>query len=86
MTEFRDKMYSQAQVETIIGELVGKKPDLSLGSPPDVSKSNEARAVKQMPFLDPKEGDTLEIARTVVPMRMKTEENFSAGDHGGADH
>jgi hypothetical protein len=85
LTEFRDKMYSQAQVETIIGELVGEKPDLSLGSPPDVSKSNEARAVKQMPFLDPNDGDKLEMARTVVPMRMKTEENFSASEEEPID-
>jgi hypothetical protein len=85
LTEFRDKMYSQAQFETIIGELVGEKPDLSLGSPPDVSKSNEARAVKQMPFLDPKEGDKLEMARTVGPMRMKTEENFSASEEEPID-
>ena len=80
LTEFKNKMYSQGQFETIIEELVGLRPDLSLGSPPDVSKSNESRAAKQMPFLDPNDTNPLEMARGLVKS-----EDFSAGEEETID-
>ena len=80
LTEFTDVLYSQAQFETIIEELTGERPDMSVGSKPDVSKSNETRAVQQMPFLDPNDTNPLGVARTVVPQVVVKTEDYDTED------